>query len=271
MALWGGGSSGRKISFPTENTMKPTIQLAALLLALSPITILPAFAEDVPATEKEAEVKPLKMGDPAPAFKVTEWYKGEAVTLDDKGTFIVECWATWCGPCIAAFPHLSEIAKANEGKVTVIGVNVWERKEPKEVKEFVEAQGDKMSYLVAADGEEVIANDWLKAAGKNGIPCAFVVSKGIVSWIGHPAALDQKLIDSIVDGTYDIAAAVKAEEKSQAAAKYFQDNVVPALTEKDYATAITKLEEMKKEFPDDVAIIDGHIERLKKMAPAEEE
>ena len=61
------------------------------------------------------------------------------------------------------------------------------------------------------------------------------------------------------------------DAKSQAAAKYFQDNVVPALTEKDYATAITKLEEMKKEFPDDVAIIDGHIERLKKMAPAEEE
>jgi thiol-disulfide isomerase/thioredoxin len=205
------------------------------------------------------------MGDPAPEFKVTDWYKGEAVELDDKGTYIVECWATWCGPCIAVFPHLSEIAKANEGKVTVIGVNVWERKKPEEVKAFVENQGDKMSYLVAADGEKVIAEKWLKAAGQNGIPAAFIVNKGVIAWIGHPARMTQDLVSSIVDGTYDLAAAVAEKEKQQAAAKYFTTNVTPLLREKDFAGAVTKLEEMKKEFPGEAANIDARIEMIKKM------
>lgn len=249
--------------------MKPSLKLAALLLALTSFAVNSAVAEDVPAPKPEAAAKLLKMGDPAPEFKVTEWFKGEPAVLDDKGTFIIEFWATWCGPCIAVFPHLSEIAKANEGKITVIGVNVWERKTPEEVRSFVEGQGDKMSYLVAADGDGVIADKWLKAAGQNGIPSAFVVSKGVINWIGHPASLNQQVLDSILDGTFDIAAAVAEKEKAQAAGKWFGENVSPLLRAQDYAGAITKLEEMKKEFPADEAIINGHIERLKKQVKAE--
>ncbi|MEO5714386.1 MAG: TlpA disulfide reductase family protein [Luteolibacter sp.] len=250
--------------------MKSTIQLAAALLALT--VIIPARLAAEPANGAEsaqAAVKALKVGDPAPGFKVSQWYKGDPITLDDKGTFIVECWATWCGPCVAAFPHLSEIAKANEGKITVVGVNVWEKKKPEEVKTFVDGQGDKMSYHVASDGEGVIANDWLKAAGQNGIPCAFVVSKGKVMWIGHPATLEQKLLDSIVDGSFDVAAFAKAKEAEEAPANYFNQNVVPLLSKKDNAGAIGALEKMKKEFPDQAKIIDGHIERLKAQLPKE--
>lgn len=242
--------------------MKNQIQLAALSLALATLGSAPLHAQATPPAAEQPAVT-LKMGDAAPEFKVGQWFKGGPVSLDSKGTFIVECWATWCGPCIAAFPHLSELAKANEGKATVIGVNVWERKKPEEVKTFVEGQGDKMSYNVAADSDGYIATHWLKAAGQNGIPCAFVVSKGKVAWIGHPAALDQKLLGSIIDGTADIAAMAKAKEKSEAAGKYFSANVAPLLRNKDTAGAIAKLEEMKKEFPDDAKIIDGHITRLK--------
>lgn len=244
--------------------MKNALKLATTLaLATVSATLMTAHAE--PAAAAAAATKGLKIGDPAPAFKVTDWYKGDAVTMDTEKTYIVECWATWCGPCIAAFPHLSEIALANKDKVTVIGVNVWERKKPEEVKAFVEKQGDKMSYLVAADGEDVIANDWLKAAGQNGIPCAFIVHKGKVNWIGHPSSMKQDLIDSIIAGTYDMEAAAKAKEKQAATANYFKTNVVPLMMKKDNAGAIQKLEEMKKEFPDDSAVIDGHINRLKKQ------
>lgn len=249
--------------------MKFTIQLAALL-ALT--VIMPVRLAAEPVTEGEAApaaAKLLKMGDPAPGFKVSQWFKGDPVTLDDKGTFIVECWATWCGPCIAAFPHLSEIAKANEGKITVVGVNVWEKKTADEVKAFVDGQGDKMSYHVAADGEGVIANDWLKAAGRNGIPCAFVVNQGKVMWIGHPAALDQKLLDSIMDGSFDLAAFAKAQAAEEAPANYFKQHVMPLLGKKDHAGAIEALEKMKKEFPDQEKIINGHIERLKAQLPKE--
>jgi hypothetical protein len=166
-----------------------------------------------------------------------------------------------------AFPHLSEVAKANKDKITVIGVNVWEKKSPEEVKTFVEGQGDKMSYNVAADGDGVIANKWLKAAGQSGIPSAFIVHKGKINWIGHPSGLKQELLDSILNGTFDVAAYAKTKAKEEAAGNYFKQNVMPLLQKKDTAGAIGKLEEMKKEFPDDVKIIDSHIERLKAQLP----
>jgi thiol-disulfide isomerase/thioredoxin len=254
--------------------MKPSIKYAlAMLACASPVMTGLAADATPPANAGNAVKAPasptLKMGDAAPEFKVTQWYKGGPVTLEADKTYIVECWATWCGPCVAAFPHLSEIAKANEGKITVIGVNVWERKKPEEVKTFVETQGDKMSYLVAADGENAIATHWLKAAGRNGIPCAFVVSKGKIAWIGHPASLKQELLTSIIDGTCDIAALAKAKEKEDASAKFLSQNVGPLLRKKDYAGAIVQLEAMKKEFPDQESKISQLIEKVKTMLPKE--
>jgi thiol-disulfide isomerase/thioredoxin len=210
-----------------------------------------------------AVTKTLRIGDAAPAFKVTQWYKGGPVALEPEKAYLVECWATWCGPCVAAFPHLSELAKANKGKLTVIGVNVWERKQPEAVKTFVEAQGDKMSYNVAADGEGAIGQNWLKAAGRNGIPCAFLVLKGKIVWIGHPGTLTQALLGSILDGTCDLAALARATEQEEAASRFFQHNVVPLIGKHDYAGAIVQLEAMKKQFPSEEKRINSYIADMK--------
>lgn len=244
--------------------MKHAFTYATMLALLSSVATTKIQAETAEAVAKPAAAATsLKVGDAAPEFKVTQWFKGDPVTMDANKTYIVECWATWCGPCIAAFPHLSEVAKANKDKITVVGVNVWEKKTPDEVKTFVEGQGEKMSYNVAADGDGVIANNWLKAAGQNGIPCAFIVHKGKINWIGHPNGLNQELLDSILDGSFDVAAYAKAKEKEAAAGNYFKQNVVPLMMKKDIAGAIEKLEEMKKEFPGETKNIDMHIERMK--------
>ena len=100
-----------------------------------------------------AEAK-LKVGDAAPEIKVAKWVKGSAVKSFEKGkVYVVEFWATWCGPCRTSIPHLTEMAKKFKDKATFTGVSVWERGEDieKQVTDFVENMGEKMDYNVALD------------------------------------------------------------------------------------------------------------------------
>lgn len=52
------------------------------------------------------------------------WLGGDAVTLKDFAgkPLLVNLWATWCAPCVAEMPTLEALAKASEGKRSVIAV-----------------------------------------------------------------------------------------------------------------------------------------------------
>lgn len=171
----------------------------------------------------------LSVGSPAPKLAVAKWVKGEPTTqFGDGKVRVVEFWATWCGPCKTSIPHLTELAKKYKGKASFTGISVWENKSSatdtsyyKKVEEFVKTMGPKMDYNIAIDGPAgVVSDTWMKAAGQNGIPTAFVVNQqGKVAWIGHPMAELDEVVGKVIDGTYDVAAEAKrqAEEKRKQA------------------------------------------------------
>ncbi|MEY3144295.1 MAG: Thiol-disulfide oxidoreductase ResA, partial [Planctomycetota bacterium] len=210
--------------------MLATTTLAALLFALpqnadkivpaTPIKAAPA-AQDAP---KRLEAPaPLKLGDPAPAFKVDEWVKGEKFeTLESGKVHVLEFWATWCGPCITAIPHLTELQKKYP-EVRFVGVassesGTDEAAKLAKVKEFVAGQGAKMDYRVVYVGDRSkMSRPWMEAAGQSGIPCSFIVdASGRVAWIGHPMSMDKPLA-MIVKGEYDVAKAAAEFEQARAA------------------------------------------------------
>jgi len=49
--------------------------------------------------------------------------------LEAKGPVLVDFWATWCGPCVALTPTLEALATENEGKVTIVKMNVEQNTE----------------------------------------------------------------------------------------------------------------------------------------------
>lgn len=161
----------------------------------------------------------LTIGDSTPNFHPTGWVKGTPTAKFESGkVYVIEFWATWCGPCIASMPHLSDMADAFKGKATFISVNTWDRNEDGEkeagsqkhvdrVTKFVKENDQKMRYNIALDDEkDTISTEWMRAAGRNGIPCAFIVNgDGKVAWIGHPMKMEEPL-KAIVEGKWDMAA-----------------------------------------------------------------
>lgn len=153
----------------------------------------------------------VKVGDAPPALQVGKWAQGEPVDGFEKGkTYIVEFWATWCGPCRVSIPHLNEIHQKFKDKgLVVIGQDCWEEDESL-VTPFIKKMGEKMTYRVALDNKDgnakgKMAENWMNAAGQNGIPTAFIINPdGVLAWVGHPMTLDDGIISSIMNRTFDI-------------------------------------------------------------------
>jgi len=111
----------------------------------------------------------ISKGDAAPEWSLTD-SNGVKVNLSDlKGQVVVlDFWATWCGPCKVAMPHVQKLHEdyADKG-VKVFGVNCWERGDAKAY-----MSQSKYTYGLLLDGDKVA-----EAYRVTGIPTFYVIDQ----------------------------------------------------------------------------------------------
>lgn len=179
-------------------TMRSKFQLLLLLCIMA-----------VTAHAQNEQPPLLNIGDPAPPLRVGEWLKGKPIQGFKKGkVYVVEFWATWCGYCKEEMPRLSALARKYRGKVTVIGMNMDERKTAFLVKPLVDSMSHWMKYKVAAQDSNFMEVNWFDAARESGIPTSFVVdAQGRLAWIGYTSEIGD-VLHKVVNNTWDMKEAL---------------------------------------------------------------
>lgn len=135
----------------------PRTLLTALLLL---VFATPALSGEFPDNwywERPVEHTKFE-GIEAPALGVGEWVGGEFDVANMKGSIVViDFWATWCGPCIAAMPKNTELAKKYE-KDGVKLIGVCTSGDAEKMPTIVSDNGAKYPNAFAKDGQ--VEKDW---------------------------------------------------------------------------------------------------------------
>lgn len=207
----------------------------------------------------------LELGDAAPPLKVDKWIKGGPVDLKDgqgKNTYVLEFWATWCGPCIASIPHMNELQKQYKDKGVVI-VSISSSDENLEVvQKFVDKKGDKMGYVVGYENRDnaQTSRAYMDGFKKQGIPQCFVIDKeGKIVWEGHPRIGLAEVLALVTTGKYDVKslkeAGKKAEQEFEKTIKMYDEYLSAAKKTKDVKAIAEQGRALLKAFGNDAGML----------------
>ena len=222
--------SCRLTSLPSPHRRRASslVWLAWLLIGLCPSNDAQETVPTANPASPPSTTSGLTIGSPAPALQIEHWLSDGNGRLPHLQKFtpghvyMVEFWATWCGPCAAAMPRLAELQKQYQSqKFQLISVSdealatiqaFLKRSLPASSSAKAEEEssaaeskpttyGELTSvYCLASDPDQSVSRDYMEAAQQRGIPTCFLVGKtGLIEWIGHPMEVEEPLQQVLAD------------------------------------------------------------------------
>ncbi|MEQ8845355.1 MAG: TIGR03435 family protein [Phycisphaerales bacterium] len=181
--------------------MSRTHRLALLALTLAACLASPAHAQQTPGPGDTAPPITLDALTNAPEGAQANWETWAT------GTTVIEFWGTWCGPCVAAIPHINELHDQFAPKgVNFLSVTF---EEPSVTDRF--QQRMKLHTWIGHDMDESMVD----AYAVRGWPTTFIVRDGTIVARTHPSALTKERLATIVDGNPDPYAEREQQNQKQ--------------------------------------------------------
>ena len=262
---------------PDMDLVEPTVVVEPApvvepAVVVEPAPFEPAVVVEPAPVDEPSPVAELTIGDDAPPISIAKWVNADAVEgFTGEKVYVVEFWATWCGPCLAGMPHIAALQTEYGDKVRFIGVTA---EEEEVVSEFMgqssrdgKLWSEVLTYSIALDQNGQTNKAYMQAAGQNGIPCAFIVGKSRkVEWIGHPASIDKPL-QEVVDGTWDLAKARATFLAAHEVEELMQEvgpKINAALQNGDFKAALVFLDQLIEKSPEDAQLKQARFQFLLK-------
>ena len=159
----------------------------------------PKFVNDLDSPEADGGIAPDSLqarmiGIAAPDFELKKLDESLLKLSDLRGRIVVlDFWATWCGPCIASLPKITELAQQYKGaEVDVIAVNIEQTSA--EIRALLDRL--KINPVVVLDSDGAVARAYQAQA----IPQTVIIDRdGKVKHVivGGGVATEAKIRDSL--------------------------------------------------------------------------
>ncbi len=142
----------------------------------------------------------IKVGEQAPEIHITNWIKNIPVDKELKNKYIVlEFWATWCAPCIAAVPHMNKLQQEFHQK-DLYYLSMTD--ESAALIERILKRINFSSIVVTDTTKQTQINFGDGVKGLEAFPLTVLINKnGIIEWIGEPQNLNAKIMSKFLSNS----------------------------------------------------------------------